>query len=117
MLPGLLLLGLGIGLVMAPSMSLATSGVQAVRRGRGLGDGQHLPAGRRLDRHRAAEHHRRRRRDRASDGPLPLAAVHSYTTAFWCTAAIFAVSAIVTALLLRSGTPAEAPAGEPVFAH
>ena len=50
-------------------------------------------------------------------GAPQLAAVHSYTTAFWWTAAIFAASAIATALLLRSGAPAEVPAGEPVLAH
>jgi hypothetical protein len=51
------------------------------------------------------------------DGPLPLAAVHSYTTAFWVTAAIFAVSAVVTGALLRSGAPADAPVSAPALAH
>jgi hypothetical protein len=53
----------------------------------------------------------------AGGGAPQLAAVHSYTTAFWWTAAIFAVSAILTGALLRSGAPAEAPAGAPVLAH
>ena len=38
-------------------------------RGRGLGHGQHQPAGRRLHRHRAAEHHRRQRPDQLPGGP------------------------------------------------
>ena len=43
------------------------------RRGRGrrLGPGQHQPAGRRLDRHRAAEHPRRQRPDQLRAGPRP----------------------------------------------
>ena len=44
------------------------------------------------------------------------AAVHGYTTAFWWSAAIFAVGAVATALLLSSGVPSEAGA-EPAFAH
>ena len=45
------------------------------------------------------------------------AAVHGYTTAFWFSAAIFAVGAIATALLLESGAPELSPDAEPVFAH
>ena len=47
------------GLIFAPAMSLATLGVAPQRRRRRLGDGQHVAADRRLDRHRAAEHARR----------------------------------------------------------
>jgi hypothetical protein len=45
------------------------------------------------------------------------AAVHSYTTAFWFSAAIFAVGAIATALLLESGAPEVSPYAESVCAH
>ena len=41
------------------------------RRGRRLGPGQHQPAGRRLDRHRAAEHPGRQRPDQLRAGPRP----------------------------------------------
>lgn len=34
-----------------------------------------------------------------------LAAVHSYTVAFWWSAGVFAAGAIVVAALLRSGVP------------
>ena len=40
-------------------------------RGRRLGPGQHQPAGRRLDRHRAAEHPRRQRPGQLRAGPRP----------------------------------------------
>ena len=49
------------------------------------------------------------------------AAVHGYTTAFYWSAAIFALGAIVSAIVFRSGAPATAPAtapsAEPVLAH
>jgi hypothetical protein len=45
------------------------------------------------------------------------AAVHGYTTAFWWSAAIFAVGAIVCGLLLRGGAPRYEPTTEPVLAH
>ena len=56
----------------------------------------------------------------ASAGPslMAEAAVRGYTTAFWWSAAIFAVGAMATALLLRSGAAtAPAPSAEPVLAH
>ena len=46
------------------------------------------------------------------------AAVHGYTTAFWWSAAIFAVGAIVAAVLFeRTGLPSPQPEGQPVLAH
>ncbi len=115
-LPGLIVMGLGVGLVMAPAMNTATSGVHA--RDAGVASAMVNTAqqvggsiGTALLSSIAAS------AARSFDGPLPLAAVHSYTTAFWWTAAIFAASAIVTALLLRSGAPAEAPAGAAIMAH
>ena len=55
-LPALLVMGVGLGLIFAPAMSTATLGVAPTDAGRRLGDGQHEPAGRRLDRDRRAEH-------------------------------------------------------------
>ena len=60
-LPALLVVGLGLGLVFGCALNTATYGADRGRRRGGLGHGQHLPAGRRLDRHRAAQHHRRQR--------------------------------------------------------
>jgi len=51
-------------------------------------------------------------------GPLALAAaaVHSYVVAFWISAAILAVSAVVCGLVLPSGTlgPAVGPSAQPL---
>ena len=52
-LPGLLVLGMAMGLVFATSMNTATARVARVRR-LGVGDGERHPAGGRLHRHRAA---------------------------------------------------------------
>ena len=79
------------------------------RRRGGVGHGQHLPAGRRVDRHRPAQHHRRQRavelpgHARHQPGGPGGAAVHSYVVAFWVAAAIFAGAAVVCGLVLRSG--------------
>ena len=46
------------------------------------------------------------------------AAVHGYTTAFYWSAAIFALGAVVSAVVFRAGVPAgSAPGAEPVMAH
>ncbi len=82
-------------------------------------------AGRRLDRHRAAEHARRQRRHELREprgrptapSVMAQAAVHGYTTAFWWSAAIFAVGAIACGLLLRSGAQEIDPDAAPVLAH
>ena len=54
-----------------------------------------------------------------SQAAMAAAAVHGYTTAFYWSAAIFALGAILSGIVLRSGAPqvATAPAGEPVLAH
>ena len=116
---------LGLGLVFAPGDGDARRSASSRRRGRRVGDGQHRPAGRRLDRHRAAEHARRlgghEPMPPAGAGPRDAAAqaaVHGYTTAFWWSAGIFAVGALCSALLLPSGVPEPSrPPREPVFAH
>ena len=81
-------------------------------------------AGRRLDRHRAAEHDRGHRgRDgyvaahagqRRPISSQANAAVHSYTVAFWWAAAIFAVGAVLSAIVLRPGVPQIDPDREAV---
>lgn len=63
-LPGLIVMGLGLGATMAPAMQGAISGVDPGRLGCRVGDGQHDAAGRRFDRYRSAEHHRSQRGDR-----------------------------------------------------
>ena len=43
--------------------------------------------------------------------------MHGYTTAFWCSSAVFAVGAVVCGLVFRSGAPQLACAAEPALAH
>jgi hypothetical protein len=45
------------------------------------------------------------------------AAMHGYTTAFWCSSAVFLVGAIVCGIVFRSGVPQVAMAAEPALAH
>ena len=62
--------------------------------------------------------HGLRRRRHARSPALPAeAAVHGYTTAFWCSSAIFVVGAVVSAIVFRSGAPQFAGAAEPALAH
>jgi Na+/melibiose symporter-like transporter len=125
-LPGLLVIGLGLGLIFAPAMDTATRGVDGpdagvasalVNTGQQVGGsvGTALlstlassAVGAYASTHQAAA-------DVAAQ-----AAVHGYTTAFTWAAAIFAVGALTAWLLLPSGASDGAPdaaALEPVFAH
>jgi hypothetical protein len=45
------------------------------------------------------------------------AAVDGYVTAFWWSAGIFAIGAIVCGLLLRAGAPQQVASAEPVLVH
>jgi EmrB/QacA subfamily drug resistance transporter len=125
-LPGLLVIGVGLGLIFAPAMDTATRGVDGpdagvasalVNTGQQVGGsiGTALlstlaasAAGAYASTHGAVA-------DVAAQ-----AAVHGYTTAFTWAAAVFAVGALTAWLLLPSGAPDVAPdaaAVEPVFAH
>ena len=112
-LPRCSIMGVGLGLIFAPAMSTATLGVEPADAGVasamvntsqqvGGSIGTAL-----LSTLAASAATELRRRPRRSPALAAQAAVHGYTTAFWWSAAIFAVGAIVTALLLRSGAPAE----------
>jgi EmrB/QacA subfamily drug resistance transporter len=124
-LPGLMVMGLGLGLVMAPAMSTATLGVDRrdagvasamVNTGSQIGGSigtallSTLAAG-------AANSYGAAHRPAAD--LVAQAAVHGYTTAFTWSAGIFAAGALASWLLLPSGAPElepDAPA-ELVFAH
>ena len=99
------------------------------RRGRRLGDAQHLSTDRRLARHRAAEHRVRRRghgllhhqptdQSRPGRADPPLAFIHGYHVAFFWGAALFACALITSIVLInahKEDIPAEPAAlGEPV---
>jgi EmrB/QacA subfamily drug resistance transporter len=119
-LPGLIVTGLGLGLITAPAMNTATLGVDAdiagvasamvntmQQVGGSLGTAllstiaASATAGYLSGRPTAAE--------------VAQATVHGYTTAFWCGVAIFAVGAVASCLLLRSGAPRFEP--DPGPAH
>jgi EmrB/QacA subfamily drug resistance transporter len=128
-LPGLIIMGLGLGMVFAPAMSSATAGVEASDAGvasamvntmqqiggsigtallstlaasattSALADAAAAPT------------------NAAAAQAAAQAAVHGYTTAFYWSAAIFAVAAVVCTALLRSGVHEPTHVGEPVIAH
>jgi EmrB/QacA subfamily drug resistance transporter len=118
-LPSLVLVGLGFGLVIAPSFATATLGVP--RQDSGVASamvstsqqvGGSIGTALLSTLAVSATH------DALAANGLRQAAVEGYTTAFWWTAAIFAAGALVTGALLRSGVRLEmarAPA-EPVAA-
>ncbi|MEA2306379.1 MAG: hypothetical protein QOH43_3659 [Solirubrobacteraceae bacterium] len=122
-LPSLVLIGVGFGLTVAPSFAIATavppqdsgvaSGMVNVSQQIGGSIGTALLST------LAASAATGFVTDR---GPAPdvlrQAAVHGYTTAFWCAAGIFAVGALVCGSLLRPGArPELAHGAEPAPAH
>ena len=105
-------MGLGLGLVFAPAMSTATLGVD--RRDAGVASAMVNTgaAGRRLDRHRAAEHARRERGDLGCATPRPQAAdlaagrrPRLHHRVLLGRPAIFAVGAPCSRLLLPPARP------------
>jgi EmrB/QacA subfamily drug resistance transporter len=124
-LPGLLVMGLGLGLIMAPALSTATLGVE--RRDAGVASAM-VNTGQQIGgsigtallstlASSAATSYRAAHRPAADLAAQ--AAVHGYTTAFTWSAGIFAAGALASLLLLPSGSPEVAPDAdaELVFAH
>ena len=122
-LPGLLVIGFGLGLAMATAMSTATLGVRSddagvasatvntmQQIGGSVGTALLSTIAASATSGFAAAH-------ASVTGSTAQAAVHGYTTAFWWSAAIFAAGAIVCGLLMRPGTPQLDLAAEPVLAH
>jgi EmrB/QacA subfamily drug resistance transporter len=119
-LPALLVLGVGLGLIFAPAINTATLGVDqddagvasatvntAQQVGGSLGTALlNTVATTATTTFLAGK--------AGSPGLVADAAVHGYTTAFWWAAAIFAAGAVVCGLLLRPGAPRLAPVAEPV---
>jgi EmrB/QacA subfamily drug resistance transporter len=125
-LPALIVMGLGFGLIFAPAMSSATLGVAPTDAGVAsamVNTMQQIGGsiGTALLSTLAAsattsyiDGHGR------TPDVLAQAAVHGYTTAFYWSAAIFLIAAVACTALLRPGpaaVPQAAGAGEPVFAH
>jgi MFS family permease len=123
-LPGLLIMGLGLGNVFAPAMSSATLGVEASdagvasamvntmqQIGGSIGTAllSTLAASATTDALSGA--------GRPTADLVAQASVHGYTTAFYWSAAIFAIAAVACTALLRPGVHEPAHVGEPVLAH
>jgi EmrB/QacA subfamily drug resistance transporter len=114
-LPSLILIGVGFGLVVAPSFATATLGVPRhdsgvasamVSTSQQVGGSIGTALLSTLAVSAATDYI-------ATHGPGPMAAVEGYVTAFWWAAAIFAAGAIVTGALLRSGVKVPAHGGAP----
>jgi EmrB/QacA subfamily drug resistance transporter len=122
-LPALLVMGMGMGLIFAPSMNGATSGVGQADAGVAsamVNTSQQVGGsiGTALLSTLAASATTSFIAGRQPNpAVLHAAAVHGFTTAFWWAAGIFAVGALITAAVLPSGAPAPAPHAEPVLAH
>jgi EmrB/QacA subfamily drug resistance transporter len=115
-LPGLLVLGVGVGLISAPAMSTATLGVDradagvasaTVNTAQQVGGSLGVAL---LNTVATTATTTFLAGKAASPALVAEAAVHGYTTAFWWAAAIFAAGAVVCGLLLRSGAPSREPA-------
>ena len=122
-LPGLLVSGAGLGLVMAPAMNTATLGVDAADAGVASATVNTMQQiggsmGTALLSTLASSAATSFVVGKAPSASLAAdAAVHGYTTAFWWSAGIFAIGAIVCGLLLRGGAPRYEPTTEPVLVH
>ncbi len=127
-LPGLMVMGVGVGLVFATAMQSAVAGVEARDAGvasalvntmQQVGGSVGIALLGTIAGNAAAGF----LTGKGVPTPelLQEAAVHSYTTTFWWAAGIFAAGAILVAAVLKQNAPALAPAhgvaAEPVMAH
>ncbi|MEU6096251.1 MFS transporter [Streptomyces sp. NPDC047079] len=120
-LPQLVLVGIGLGTVIAPAMSLATSGVEATDAGVaaaavntlqqvGGSIGIALLSTMASD---AATGYLAGRNPK-NPGVLAQAGLEGYSTAYWWSAAVFVTGLVVTALLYRRGVPQQDENAAPV---
>jgi EmrB/QacA subfamily drug resistance transporter len=120
LLPALLLLGAGLGLTFASAINVATLGVNPEDAGVASATVNTMQqvggaVGTALLNTLAATAVTSYLRGKTiSPKVSELAAIHSYTVAFWVSAGIFASGAVLSALILRSGIPATDPDAEPV---
>jgi hypothetical protein len=122
-LPALVPLGLGMGLIFAPSMSAATAGVAAgdagvasamVNTTQQVGGAVGTALLNTLFAAAITDYVATHAGGAAAQAS---AAISGYGTAFGWATGIFTAGAIVTALILPSGTPAPAPELDVAFAH
>jgi EmrB/QacA subfamily drug resistance transporter len=119
-LPSLLIMGAGMGMIFAPSFSSATLGVAAADQGvasatvnatQQVGGSVGVALLSTLAASAATSY---LSGAHATPALLAQATVHGYTTAFSWAAGIFVVGALVAASLFRPGVPSLDPAAEPV---
>jgi EmrB/QacA subfamily drug resistance transporter len=118
-----IVLGLGLGLVIATGMSTATLGVQRADSGVAsamVNTSQQIGGsiGTALLNTLATSAATSYLAGKAMSPEVQAQAMlHSYTTAFWWAAGIFLAGAVVCGLLFRSGVSVQDPAAEPVLIH
>jgi EmrB/QacA subfamily drug resistance transporter len=122
-LPSLLIMGVGMGMIFAPSLSNATLGVAAADQGvasatvnasQQVGGSVGVAL---LSTLAASAVSSQLAGVRPTATLLAQATIHGYTTAFLWATGIFLVGAIVAAALFRPGVRVIEPSGEPVLAH
>jgi EmrB/QacA subfamily drug resistance transporter len=122
-LPTLVVMGAGLGLVFAPAMNTGTLGVKpqdagvasaTVNTSQQIGGAIGTAL---LSTLATSASNSYLAGARPSAALIAHATVHGYTTAFAWSAALFAIGAILAAVVFRRGAPQAAPAAEPVFAH
>ena len=122
-LPTLLVMGVGLGLVFAPAMNTGTLGVEphdagvasaTVNTSQQIGGAIGTAL---LSTLATSATNSYLAGARPSAALIAHATVHGYTTAFAWSAAIFAAGAILAAVAFRRGTPQGAAVAEPVLAH
>ena len=124
-LPGILIVGAGMGLVFSSAMATATLGVQPSDAGvasamvntmQQIGGSIGTALLSTLAAAAVTSDLAASATARPDAAAVAHAAVHGYTTAFWWAAAIYAVGAVVCASLLTKRSREVVPAGETAFA-
>jgi Major Facilitator Superfamily len=125
-LPSLLILGVGLGLVFAPAMNTATAGVAAHDAGvasafvntmQQIGGSLGTALLSTLAASAATSFVTTNAVGRPTSAVLAHAAMHGYTTAFAVAAGIFAAGAVIAGLLYERGVKRVEAASAPVLAH
>jgi EmrB/QacA subfamily drug resistance transporter len=122
-LPSLLIMGVGMGMIFAPSISNATLGVApddagvasaTVNASQQVGGSVGVSLLSTLAASATASY---LSGAHPTSALLAQATVHGYTTAYYWAAGIFALGAVIAAALFRPGVRVPEPAAEPVVAH
>jgi EmrB/QacA subfamily drug resistance transporter len=129
-LPGIMIIGAGLGLVFSSAMATATFGVEASDAGvasalvntmQQIGGSIGTALLSTLAASAVTSELATAATARPDGAAVAHAAVHGYTTAFWWAAGIYAAGAVVCGVLLtkrsRDAAAATEPAAEPAFAH